>query len=73
MSNQDANSNNGVTLLANLIANNTVATAPAAFDNLSGEGLTGQQQTALNAGNLFVTTVLGQVTYWNGGENKSSA
>ena len=58
-----------MTLLAGLIANNTVATAPAAFDNLSGEGITGQQQTALAAGNLFVNTVLGQVTYWNGGEN----
>jgi outer membrane autotransporter protein len=56
---------NGATLLANLIANNTVITAPAAFNALSGVGLTGQQQTALNAGNLFVTTVLGQATFWS--------
>jgi outer membrane autotransporter protein len=61
---------NGATLLANLIANNTVATAPAAFNALSGEGLTGQQQTALNAGNLFVTTVLGQATFWS--DNRSN-
>ncbi len=59
----------GATLLANLIANNTVATAPAAFNALGGEGLTGQQETALNAGNAFVRTVLGQVTYWDGREN----
>jgi outer membrane autotransporter protein len=56
---------NGATLLANLIGINTVATAPAAFNALSGEGLTGQQQTALNAGNVFVTTVLGQATFWS--------
>ncbi len=60
---------NGITLLAGLIANNTATTAPAAFNSLGGEGLTGQQQTALNAGNVFVSTVLGQVTYWDGREN----
>jgi subtilase-type serine protease len=56
---------NGAMLLANLIGNNTAATAPAAFNALSGEGLTGQQQTALNAGNVFVTTVLGQAAFWS--------
>ena len=60
---------NGVTLLADLIANNTAATAPLAFNQLSGEGITGQQQAALNAGNVFVNTVLGQVTYWEDREN----
>ncbi|WP_127078970.1 autotransporter domain-containing protein [Rhodomicrobium lacus] len=54
----------GAQFLNALIANNTVATAPSAFTSLGGEGITGQQQTALNAGNLFVTTVLGQATFW---------
>jgi|GEM_PF-1608370 len=54
----------GAQFLNALIANNTAATAPAAFTSLGGEGITGQQQTALNAGNLFVTTVLGQATFW---------
>ena len=62
--NHNTPTGNGVTLLADLIANNTAATAPAAFNQLSGEGVTAQQQTALNAGNIFVNTVLGQVTYW---------
>jgi outer membrane autotransporter protein len=55
----------GATLLTNLILNNTKSTAPATFDSLGGEGITGQQQTALNAGNVFVTTVLGQATFWS--------
>ncbi len=56
---------NGAILLNTLINHNTNSTAPAAFNALGGEGLTGQQQTALNAGNLFVTTVLGQATFWS--------
>ena len=60
---------NGVALLTGLIANNTTATAPATFNALSGEGITGQQQTALNAGNVFASTVLGQATFWSGEGN----
>jgi uncharacterized protein with beta-barrel porin domain/membrane-associated phospholipid phosphatase len=48
----------GVALLTNLIQTNTAATAPAAFNSLSGEGLTGQQQATLNATDLFASTVL---------------
>jgi outer membrane autotransporter protein len=59
---------NGATLLNNLIST-TVANGPAAFTALSGEGLTGQQQTALNTGNVFVSTVLGQATFWSDGGN----
>ncbi len=59
----------GATLLTNLINNNTAATAPGAFNSLSGEGITGQQQTALSAGNVFATTVLGQATFWSGEGN----
>ena len=59
---------NGATLLNNLIST-TVANGPAAFSALSGEGLTGQQQTALNTGNVFVSTVLGQATFWSDGGN----
>jgi uncharacterized protein with beta-barrel porin domain len=51
---------NGTALLTSLITNNTAATAPAAFDTLSGEGITGQQQIALNAGEIFAATVLSQ-------------
>jgi outer membrane autotransporter protein len=54
----------GANLLAGFIAN-PIASAPAALDSLTGEGLTGQQQAALNAGNLFVTTVMGQATFWS--------
>ena len=57
----------GASLLGRLIAYNSQATAPRAFDALSGEGLTGQQQTALRAGNLFVTTMMDQATLWSGG------
>ena len=59
---------NGALLLNQLISNNTVASAPAALNALSGEGLAGQQQSALNAGDLFARTVLGQVTFW--GDNR---
>ena len=59
---------NGATLLNNLIST-TVANGPAAFSALSGEGLTGQQQTALNTGNVFVSTILGQATFWSDGGN----
>jgi uncharacterized protein with beta-barrel porin domain len=48
----------GANLLTTLIQNNTAATAPAAFDRLSGEGLAGQQQAVLNATELFASTVL---------------
>ena len=48
----------GASLLTNLIQNNTAATAPAAFDRLSGEGVAGQQQAVLNATELFASTVL---------------
>jgi autotransporter-associated beta strand protein len=54
----------GAAFLTALITNNTVATLPATLNSLSGEGISGQQQTALNAGNVFVTTVLGQGTFW---------
>ena len=57
---------NGDLLLARLLAN-PVGNAPAAFDALSGEGLTGQQETAFNAGNLFVTAMMDQATIWSGG------
>jgi subtilase-type serine protease len=66
--NAGAYGTNGATLLNNLIST-TVANGPAAFDALSGEGLTGQQQTALNTGNVFVSTVLGQATFWSDGGN----
>lgn len=48
----------GTALLSNLIQNNTPASAPAAFAGLSGEGVTGQQQAALNGTELFASTVL---------------
>ncbi len=57
---------NGNILLARLIASNSGATAPAALNALSGEGITGQQQTALNASNLFVTAIMDQVTLSSG-------
>lgn len=50
----------GAKLLNNLIANNTAATATAAYNALSGEGLTGQQEVALKAGDLFSDAVLDQ-------------
>jgi subtilase-type serine protease len=53
---------NGAIALNQLIVNNTPASAPAAFDALSGEGLTGAQQAALNAADGFAAAVLSQVT-----------
>lgn len=50
-----------------LIANNTAATAPTTYTSLSGEGLAGQQQTALEANELFVRTVMGHGAVLNGG------
>ena len=52
----------GAALLQNLISGNTVASAPAAFTALSGEGLAGQEQTALVASDTFATTLVSQVT-----------
>ena len=52
-------------LLTALVNNNAPATVPSTLNALSGEGISGQQQTALNAGNLFVTTVLSQATYFS--------
>ena len=57
----------GNILLDRLIANNSQATAPAAFNALSGEGITGQQQTAFNAGNMFATAMMDQATIWSSG------
>jgi uncharacterized protein with beta-barrel porin domain/membrane-associated phospholipid phosphatase len=48
----------GTALLTNLIQNNTPASAPGAFNSLSGEGLAGQQQAVLNANDLFTSTVM---------------
>ena len=59
-----ANAGSTAPLITALLNSVSPATAPAAFDALSGEGITGQQETALSAGNLFVTTVLGQATYF---------
>ena len=50
---------NGATLLTNLLLN-TKASSAAAFDALSGEGVTGVQQTAFGASDLFMTTVMAQ-------------
>lgn len=50
----------GATFLANLIQNNNAATAPATFTALSGEGLVGQEQAALNASDMFARAVLEQ-------------
>jgi outer membrane autotransporter protein len=52
---------NGATFITQLLANVTAATAPAAFDALSGEGLVAQQQAALDAGGLFASSVIGQM------------
>jgi outer membrane autotransporter protein len=54
----------GAALLTSLITNNTAASAPATFDTLSGEGLTGQQQAVINATEIFASTVIGQATEW---------
>jgi outer membrane autotransporter protein len=53
---------NGATLLEQLITNNTPATAAAAFDALSGEGLTGLIQATFDSANLFANTVMDQMT-----------
>jgi outer membrane autotransporter protein len=51
----------GATLLEQLITNNTPATAAAAFDALSGEGLTGLIQATFDSASLFATTVMNQM------------
>ena len=56
----------GALLLDRLISFNNAAQAPAAFNALSGEGITGHQQTSLNAGNLFATAMMDQATIWSG-------
>ena len=58
----------GAVLLSRLIAFNNAASAPAALDALSGEGITGHQQTSLNAGNLFATAMMDQATIWSGSQ-----
>jgi len=59
-------SGNGATLLEQLITNNSPATAAAAFDALSGEGLTGLIQTSFDSAGLFATTVMNQMTIGGG-------
>jgi uncharacterized protein with beta-barrel porin domain len=56
--------NDGNLLLGNLLGGNNEASAPAALDALSGEGITGQQQTALNAGRLYGAAVMDQAVLW---------
>ena len=57
------------TFFNGLIVNNTAATAPATYTSLSGEGLAGQQQTALEANELFVRTVMGHNGVLNGDDH----
>ena len=40
---------------------------PAAFDALSGEGISAAQQTAFGAGNVFTTMMMDQGAFWRGG------
>ena len=40
---------------------------PAAFDTLSGEGISAAQQTAFGAGNVFATMMMDQGAFWRGG------
>ena len=53
--------------LGALITNNTAATAPAAYASLSGEGLADQQQTAIEAEDLFIRTVMGRGAFLGDG------
>ena len=48
----------GTTLLTNLIGSYSAAAIPAAFDRLSGEGIAGQQQAALDGTEMFASTVM---------------
>ena len=42
---------------------------PAALDMLSGEGVSGTQETALGAGNMFTSIMMDQGAFWRGGES----
>lgn len=53
----------GAAVFAYLLTN-TAATAPNALDGLSGEGVIGQQEAVFQAGGMFMTTVMGQMTFW---------
>ena len=53
----------GAALLTILLGKSD-AGAVAAFNALSGEGVSGQQEAALGAGSLFMNTILGQITFW---------
>jgi T5SS/PEP-CTERM-associated repeat protein/autotransporter-associated beta strand protein len=46
---------------------------PAAFDALSGEGISAAQQTAFGAGNVFTTMMMDQGAFWRGGASADRA
>jgi autotransporter-associated beta strand protein len=46
---------------------------PAAFDALSGEGISAAQQTAFGAGNVFTTMMMDQGAFWRGGAAEKPA
>ena len=51
-------------IATNLFYLPNVATLGAAYDSLSGEGVSGAQQTAFDANDYFMSTVDGQMQHW---------
>jgi outer membrane autotransporter protein len=63
----DASFNSGGGTLPGLFGL-TASQLPAAMDALSGEGLTGTQETAFGATNMFLSTMMDQGAFWRNGE-----
>jgi outer membrane autotransporter protein len=51
----------------------TPAQIPAALNALSGEGTSGTQETAFGAGDLFLTTMMEQGSFWRSGTGAAGA
>jgi outer membrane autotransporter protein len=63
----DASFNRGLGTLPALFGL-TVAQLPAAMDALSGEGISGTQETAFGADRMFISTMMAQGAFWRNGE-----
>jgi outer membrane autotransporter protein len=63
----DASFNSGGGTLPGLFGV-TASQLPAAMDALSGEGISGTQETAFGAANMFMSTMMDQGAFWRSGE-----